>query len=131
MAVAPTIEPEDRSMPPVMMTWVTPIAMMPTIETCRMMTCQPLLIEKRVDIGAGVEQEAVADDEAAQNFEAATMSSSATNTLSSGGRARFEASYFRPPTPWVACATFILHRWTRLAPVSQLTAYTRARCWHL
>ena len=24
-------------MPPVMMTWVTPMAMMPTIETCRMM----------------------------------------------------------------------------------------------
>ena len=29
---------------------------------------QPLLVEKRVDIFAGVEQEAVADDEAAQNF---------------------------------------------------------------
>ena len=37
IAVAPTTEPELRSMPPVMMTWVTPMAMMPTIETCRMM----------------------------------------------------------------------------------------------
>src|SRR5690606_2647069 len=37
MAVAPTTEPEERSMPPVMITWVTPTAMMPMIETCRMM----------------------------------------------------------------------------------------------
>ena len=37
IAVAPTIEPELRSMPPEMITWVTPRAMMPMIETCRMM----------------------------------------------------------------------------------------------
>ena len=33
MAVAPTTEPEDRSMPPEMITCVTPMAMMPTIDT--------------------------------------------------------------------------------------------------
>ena len=55
-------------MPPVMITWVTPMAMMPTIETCRMMIFQPRLVEERCHIVAGVEQEAVADDEAAQNF---------------------------------------------------------------
>ena len=33
IAVAPTIEPDDKSMPPEMMTCVTPIAMMPTIDT--------------------------------------------------------------------------------------------------
>ena len=37
IAVAPTTEPEDRSMPPVMITCVTPMAMMPTTETCRIM----------------------------------------------------------------------------------------------
>ena len=37
IAVAPTTEPDERSMPPEMMTWVTPMAMMPTVETCRMM----------------------------------------------------------------------------------------------
>ena len=37
IAVAPTIEPEDRSMPPEMITWVTPSAMIPMIATCRMM----------------------------------------------------------------------------------------------
>src|SRR5215212_2190398 len=34
MAVRPTTEPDERSMPPVMITWVTPTAMMP-------MTVQP------------------------------------------------------------------------------------------
>ena len=33
MAVAPTTEPELRSMPPLMMTCVTPSAMMPTMAT--------------------------------------------------------------------------------------------------
>jgi hypothetical protein len=33
MAVAPTIEPELRSMPPEMITCVTPMAMIPTTET--------------------------------------------------------------------------------------------------
>ena len=37
IAVAATTEPELRSIPPVMITWVTPTAMMPTIETCRIM----------------------------------------------------------------------------------------------
>ncbi len=39
IAVAPTTEPDEKSMPPVMITWVTPTAMMPTIETCRIMIC--------------------------------------------------------------------------------------------
>ena len=37
IAVAPTIEPELRSIPPVMMTCVTPSAMIPMIDTWRMM----------------------------------------------------------------------------------------------
>ncbi len=37
IAVRPTTDPEDRSMPPVMMTCVTPTAMMPITETCRIM----------------------------------------------------------------------------------------------
>src|ERR1700730_17527702 len=35
IAVTATTEPEDRSMPPLMITWVTPTAMMPITETCR------------------------------------------------------------------------------------------------
>ena len=38
MAVSATTDPEDRSMPPVMMTWVTPMAMMPITDTCRIIT---------------------------------------------------------------------------------------------
>ncbi len=37
IAAAPTTEPDERSMPPAMITWVTPMAMMPVIDTCRMM----------------------------------------------------------------------------------------------
>ena len=39
MAVAATSGPELRSMPAVMMTCVTPSAMIPMIATCRMMIC--------------------------------------------------------------------------------------------
>ncbi len=38
MAETASTEPDDRSMPPVMITCVTPIAITPTIETCRTMT---------------------------------------------------------------------------------------------
>src|SRR5688500_4451100 len=34
----PTTEPDERSTPPVMMTWVTPTAMMPMTATCRIIT---------------------------------------------------------------------------------------------
>ncbi len=61
MAVAPTIEPEERSMPPVMITWVTPMAMMPMIDTCRMMMSSRCSLNRPVDVCAHVEQEAVAD----------------------------------------------------------------------
>ncbi len=37
MAVAATSGPDERSMPAVRMTWVTPSAMIPMIATCRMM----------------------------------------------------------------------------------------------
>ena len=33
----PTSEPDDRSIPPEMMTWVTPTAMMPISASCRIM----------------------------------------------------------------------------------------------
>ena len=40
IAVAATSGPEDRSIPAVMITCVTPKAMMPIIATCRMMICK-------------------------------------------------------------------------------------------
>ena len=96
-------------MPPEMMTWVTPIAMMPTIETCRMMIFSRGTLKSVSTLGRVLNRKLSPMMRRPRISKAATMSSSATNTLSSGGLARFEASYFRPPTPWVACATFILH----------------------
>ena len=40
ITVTPTTEPEERSMPEVMITCVTPMAMMPITETCKMMICR-------------------------------------------------------------------------------------------
>jgi hypothetical protein len=48
MAVAPTIDPDDRSMPPVMITWVIPTAMMPTTETCRIMIARRWLLNRKL-----------------------------------------------------------------------------------
>ena len=38
MAETASTEPDDRSMPPVMITWVTPMAMSPTTDTWRIIT---------------------------------------------------------------------------------------------
>ena len=46
-------------MPPVMITWVTPTAMMPITETCRIITVRRWLVE----------QEALADDDPAEELE--------------------------------------------------------------
>ena len=40
-------------MPPEMMTWVTPMAMMPTIETCRMMIDSRALLKIECDVRRG------------------------------------------------------------------------------
>ena len=45
IAVMPTTEPDDRSMPPMMMTCVTPTAMMPISASCRIMILQAQRIE--------------------------------------------------------------------------------------
>ena len=44
-AVAATTEPEERSMPLVMMTMFTPTAMMPTTDICRMMICSRSILK--------------------------------------------------------------------------------------
>ena len=48
IAVAPTTEPDERSMPPVMMTCVTPMAMMPTTETCRIMMERRCVLNRKL-----------------------------------------------------------------------------------
>ena len=48
IAVAPTTEPEERSMPPVMITWVTPTAMMPTTLTCRIMMLRRWVLKRKL-----------------------------------------------------------------------------------
>ena len=70
IAVAPTTEPDDRSMPPVMMTCVTPMAMMPTIDTCRMMIDRRASLKMASTFWTGVEQEANRRSRAAHELEA-------------------------------------------------------------
>jgi len=48
IAESATTDPEDRSMPPVMMTWVTPTAMMPITETCRIMTTRRCSLKRKL-----------------------------------------------------------------------------------
>jgi hypothetical protein len=48
MAVSPTTEPDDRSMPPVMMTCVTPTEMMPITETCRIMIFRRCTLSRKL-----------------------------------------------------------------------------------
>src|SRR3954466_16270294 len=48
MATRPTIEPEERSTPAVMITWVTPTAMMPITDTCRMMIDSRCLLARKL-----------------------------------------------------------------------------------
>ena len=59
IADSASTEPEDRSMPAVMMTWVTPIASRPTMDTCKQDYLQPLRVE----------QEALAAVQPAQRLE--------------------------------------------------------------
>ena len=56
-------------MPPEMITWVTPMAMMPTIDTCRMMIDSRAVLKIEVGVVAGVEQEGVADQQPAERLE--------------------------------------------------------------
>ena len=105
IAVAATTEPELRSIPPEMMTCVTPTAMMPTIETCRMMIESRAWL-KRVSTFARVlkrKESPMRSQPSASK--AATISTSAARTLSSGGRWRLGASKVSPPVPCVDSAT--------------------------
>jgi hypothetical protein len=48
MAASATTEPDERSMPVVMITWVTPIASRPVVETCRMMISSRLELKRKL-----------------------------------------------------------------------------------
>ena len=52
-----------------MITCVTPMAMMPTIDTCRMMICRRAALKKARRHRCAVEQETVAEKDAADQFE--------------------------------------------------------------
>ena len=69
IAVAPTTEPELRSMPPEMITWVTPMAMMPTIETCRMMIDSRAVLKIEVAFGRVLNRKRVAHQQPAERLE--------------------------------------------------------------
>lgn len=75
-AVAATTEPDDRSMPPVMMTRLTPTAMMPITAICSTMICSRSALSKK--LWPTVSQPAASKNSA--------MPSSTRKMLSSGGR---------------------------------------------
>ena len=99
IAVAPTIEPELRSMPPEMITWVTPRAMMPMIETCRMMIDSRAVLKIEVAFSRVLNRNESPISSQPSASKTATIRMSAKKTLSSGGRCRFEASKVSPPMP--------------------------------
>ena len=101
IAVAPTTEPELRSMPPEMITWVTPMAMMPMIETCRMMIDSRAVLKIEVAFGRVLNRNESPISSQPSASKTATIRTSAKKTLSSGGRCRFDASKVSPPIPCV------------------------------
>ncbi len=105
IAVAPTTEPDERSMPPLMMTWVTPMAMMPTIDTWRMMMLSRAQLKIASILSRVLNRKLSWRNRRPRISKAATITTSAMKTLSSCGLSRRAGSYFRPPRPCVACAT--------------------------
>ena len=104
IAVAPTTEPELRSMPPEMITWVTPMAMIPMIDTCRMMIDSRAVLKIEVAFSRVLKRNEFPISSQPSASKTATISTRAKKTFSSGGRARFFASKVRPPMPCEVCA---------------------------
>ena len=104
IAVAPTTEPELRSMPPEMITWVTPMAMMPMIDTCRMMIDSRAVLKIEVAFSRVLKRNESPISSQPSASKTTTISTSAKKTFSSGGRCRFDASKVRPPMPCEVCA---------------------------
>ena len=86
IAVAPTTEPEERSMPPEMMTWVTPIAMMPMIDTWRMMIDSRAVLKIEVAFGRVLNRNELSMRSQPSTSKTTTIRTSAKKTLSSAGR---------------------------------------------
>ncbi len=101
IAVAATTEPELRSIPPEMMTWVTPMAMMPTIETCRMMIDSRAWLKIASTLSRVLNRNELPMMSQPSASNATTIRMSPKKTFSSGGRWRLEASKVSPPTPCV------------------------------
>jgi hypothetical protein len=99
MAVAPTTEPELRSMPPVMITWVTPRAMMPMIETWRMMISSRCWLKIVSTFSRVLKRKLSCMTRRPSTSKTTTIRTSARKTPASGGKLRLEVSKVRPPTP--------------------------------
>ena len=84
-----------------MITWVTPMAMMPTIETCRMMIDSRAWLKIASTLSRVLKRNESPMTSQPSASKAATISTSPIRTLSSGGRWRLEASKVSPPTPCV------------------------------
>ena len=76
-------------MPPEMITWVTPRAMMPMIETCRMMIDSRAVLKIEVAFSRVLKRNELPISSQPSASKTATISMSAKKTFSSGGRARF------------------------------------------
>ncbi len=96
IAAAPTTEPELRSMPPVMITCVTPSAMMPMIETCRMMICSRASLKIASTLSRVLNRKLSCISSRPSTSKTTTMSTRAMATPASGGRLRLVASKRQP-----------------------------------
>ena len=122
IAVAPTTEPDDRSMPPVMITWVTPMAMMPTMDTCRMMISSRCWLKMASTFSRVLNRKLSPIRSRPRISNVAAMTMSAMRMFISGGHVRLDLSKVRPPTPWVVCATLLP------PPLGRMWAYMPGVC---
>ena len=97
IAVAPTTEPDDRSMPPMMITCVTPSAMMPVMATCSAMTFSRCSLNRPGMLSRMLKRK-LPPLSRFRNSKTTTMTTSARKTLSSFGQDRLAvASDFWAP----------------------------------
>ena len=123
MADAPTRGPDDRSIPPEIMTCVTPSAMIPMIDTCRMMIWMRAtfrMVPSRFMLKSNnMLWPFMYGSICPSASKVRIIRMSAMNTFASFGQARLDLSYANPPVPRVfGFAIFSLRRRVSVAAIS-------------
>ena len=98
IAVRPTTEPDDRSIPPNLITWVTPSAMTPVMATCSRMTFTRCSLNS-VGIFSCMLNRKLPPFIRLRISNTRTIPINAIKMFNSGGRVLLVGSYFRPPRP--------------------------------